>query len=188
MGTIIGHPTVCHPCLVQRLKSGERSSDLSESLSVPVSPGADCAAIKPSAGKLGDSRSNDDSTSLTHTHSGKGSSRLDQLPSVEAITQSVGGVLQSAGANPQSAGGVTQSAGGMTQSGGGVMQSARGLTQSGEGMTNDSSHACSSGPLKEGEESKAVAPLPLSAELVSPAAAKAAQGNLLHAQMPSTGQ
>lgn len=121
-------------------------------------------------------------TSLTHTQSGEGSSRLDDVS--DGLNASAEAATHSQDANTLSRD-VTQSAERVTQSAERVTQSAERLMQSGGGVTNDSGIASSSRQSQEREASKELADAMLLASVAaSPMPAKANQQSFT----PSTGQ
>ena len=165
---------------MQRLKAVDRSSDLSETLS--EHPPNDRATGE-LPGKLHPSGlAHSGCTSLTHSQSGEGSSRLDDVD--DGPDASAQAATHSAGANMHSRD-VTQSAERVTQSAERVTQSAEQLTQSGGGVTYDSGIASSSRQSQEREASKELADAMLLASVAaSPMPAKANQQSFT----PSTGQ
>ena len=114
-------------------------------------------------------------TSLTHTQSGEGSSRLDDVS--DGLNASAEAATHSQDANTLSRD--------VTQSAERVTQSAERLMQSGGGVTNDSGIASSSRQSQEREASKELADAMLLASVAaSPMPAKANQQSFT----PSTGQ
>ena len=155
---------------MQRLKAVDRSSDLSETLSEhPPNSRADIEL----PGKMHASElAHSGSTSLTHSQSGEGSSRLD-----DGLNASAEAATHSAGANTL--------ARDVMQSAERVTQSAEWLTQSGGGVTHDSGIASCSRQSQEREASKELADaLLLASVAASPVPAKVNQQSF----MPNTGQ
>ena len=159
--------------LLQRLKAVDRSSDLSETLSEHPPNGRASGEL---LGKLHASGlAHSGSTSLTHSQSGKGSSRLDDVN--DGHNASAEAARHSAGANMLSRH--------VTQSAERVTQSAERLTQSGGGVTHDSGNTSSSRQSQEREASKELADAMLLASVAaSPMPAKANQQSFT----PNTGQ
>ena len=165
---------------MQRLKAVDRSSDLSETLSEhPPNSRADIELPgKVHASELAHSGS----TSLTHSQSGEGSSRLDDVD--DGLNASAEAATHSAGAK-MLARDVMQSAERVMQSAERVTQSAERLTQSGGGVTHDSGIASCSRQSQEREASKELADaLLLASVAASPVPAKVNQQSF----MPHTGQ
>ena len=148
--------------LLQRLKAVDRSSDLSETLSEHPPNGHASGEMPGKVHASGLAHSG--STSLTHSQSGEGSSRLDD------VDDGLNASMHSAGADMLSSD---------------VTQSAERVTQSGEGVTHDSGIASSSRQSQEREASKELADAMLLASVAaSPMPAKANQQSF----MPNTGQ
>jgi len=152
--------------LLQRLKAVDRSSDLSETLSEHAPTGHASGEMP---GKLHASElAHSGSTSLTHSQSGEGSSRLDDVDDV--LDASAEAATHSAGANMLSRD---------------VTLSTKRGTELGEGVTHDSGIASSSRRSEEREASKELADAMLLASVAaSPMPAKANQQPC----MPNTGQ
>lgn len=165
--------------LLQRLKAVDRSSDLSETLSEHPPHGSASGELP---GKLHASGlAHSGSTSLTHSQSDEGSSRLDDVD--DGLDASAEAAAHSADANMLSRD-VTQSAERVMQSAERVTHSAEQLTQSGGGVTYDSGIASSSRQSQEREASKELADaLLLASVAASPTPAKANQQSFT----PSTG-
>ncbi|DBA83872.1 hypothetical protein WJX77_005223 [Trebouxia sp. C0004] len=148
----------------QRLKAVDRSSDLSETLSEHTPVGHASGELP---GKLRASGlAHSGSTSLPHSQSGEGSSRLDDVDDV--FNASAEAATHRAGAN--------RLLRDVTQSAGRVMRSAEHDTESAEGDTHDSAIASSSRQSQEREASKELADAMLLASVAaSPMPAKAKQ-------------
>lgn len=166
---------------MQRLKAVDRSSDLSETLS--EHPPNDRATgelqlarqLTSSTVMHASGLAHSGCTSLTHSQSGEGSSRLDDVN--DGPDASAQAATHSAGANMLSRDG--------TQSAERVSQSAERVTQSGGGATYDSGIASSCRQSQEREASKELADAMLLASVAaSPMPAKANQQSFA----PTTGQ
>lgn len=151
--------------LLQRLKAVNRSSDLSETLSEHP-PNDRASGELPGHLVHTSGLAHSGSTSLTHSQSGEGSSRMDDVN--DDLNASAEAATHSEDANMLSRDG--------TQSAELVTQSAERVTQSGGGVTYDSGIASSSRQSQEREASKELADAMLLASVAaSPMPAKASQ-------------